>query len=606
MFVLRRAGRASRQDQRLAQGKVGQRPSRNRRFAVTRPAARAPLIVGVTSHRNLAANEIASLHGLVRAFFHDLGERFRELPLVVLSALAEGGDRIVAEEALACNARLIAVLPLPAAVYADDFVEAGSAKRFSELCARAHVLQMPLLPRNSETGVLAPGEQRDAQYAEAGVFISSHCHILLALWDGRDSDLVGGTAQIVRYHLDAILPGSFGRRHDARSLLDRGDESLVYHIACSRTDDEPGSIDPPRPPLRALEARWLCQSLARAPVARMPDEYALMFRRMAEFNIDMQRHVGAEHARLSQAVKWTGSGDVLDDLFTTADGLAIHFQKRVHLAMRGIHTLALVMGISFVAYSDLPVDLINPGPMIDVFVASFAMGLLLDRIAKRRSWHRKYIDYRALAEGLRVQGYWRRAGISAAGSVAFAHDNFMQKQDVELGWIRNVMRAAGLRAHESDGAAVATVIEEWIGPPTGAGQLGYYARKTVERSRVARSARMLSSGCMWIGMGIGGMLAVFHRWLDADTITTLVAVIGMLAIIAAVRESYAFRKADKELVKQYRLMGDLFEGAREALDAESDPDDQRDILRALGEAALTEHAEWALMHRERPLEHGKL
>ena len=28
-------------------------------------------------------------------------------------------------------------------------------------------------------------------------------------------------------------------------------------------------------------------------------------------------------------------------------------------------------------------------------------------------------------------------------------------------------------------------------------------------------------------------------------------------------------------------------------------------LHALGEAALAEHAEWALMHRQRPLEHGK-
>ena len=31
-----------------------------------------------------------------------------------------------------------------------------------------------------------------------------------------------------------------------------------------------------------------------------------------------------------------------------------------------------------------------------------------------------------------------------------------------------------------------------------------------------------------------------------------------------------------------------------------------DILRALGEAALDEHAEWILMHRERPLEQTKL
>jgi len=33
---------------------------------------------------------------------------------------------------------------------------------------------------------------------------------------------------------------------------------------------------------------------------------------------------------------------------------------------------------------------------------------------------------------------------------------------------------------------------------------------------------------------------------------------------------------------------------------------QRRVLRALGQAALDEGAEWLLMHRERPLEHGRL
>ena len=53
-------------------------------------------------------------------------------------------------------------------------------------------------------------------------------------------------------------------------------------------------------------------------------------------------------------------------------------------------------------------------------------------------------------------------------------------------------------------------------------------------------------------------------------------------------------------------MRGIFASARRKLDATQDTDGQRDILHALGDAALAEHAEWALMHRERPLEHGKL
>ena len=64
-----------------------------------------PLVVGVTSHRNLAASEIEPIRQRVRDFFVQIKRDFPELPLVVLSALAEGGDQLVAQEALAAGAR---------------------------------------------------------------------------------------------------------------------------------------------------------------------------------------------------------------------------------------------------------------------------------------------------------------------------------------------------------------------------------------------------------------------------------------------------------------------------------------------------------------------
>ena len=62
------------------------------------------------------------------------------------------------------------------------------------------------------------------------------------------------------------------------------------------------------------------------------------------------------------------------------------------------------------------------------------------------------------------------------------------------------------------------------------------------------------------------------------------------------------KKADKELTRQYGFMQRIFAGAKRLLDEHhDDPAARRRILVALGEAALTEHAEWSLMHRERPL-----
>ena len=123
----------------------------------------------------------------------------------------------------------------------------------------------------------------------------------------------------------------------------------------------------------------------------------------------------------------------------SADHLALH-SRNAAFAMRATYAMAALMGISLVVYQYAP----SPEAMLWLFLLIFATGVLLAVIARRREWHRKYIDYRALAEGLRVQAFWRRAGILSTGDQHFVHDNFLQKQDMDLGWIRNVMRHANL------------------------------------------------------------------------------------------------------------------------------------------------------------------
>jgi hypothetical protein len=286
------------------------------------------------------------------------------------------------------------------------------------------------------------------------------------------------------------------------------------------------------------------------------------------------------------------------------DAMAVHYQRLMIAAMRVIHGLAVVMGLSFLLYSDLGA----PDGMLWLFLVFFMIGLLVSITANRLDWHRKYIDYRALAEGLRVQAFWRRAGLLVEGDPEFAHDNFLQKQDVELGWIRNVMRQLGLTPLppvDDPSHAVEQVIEDWVGRPGESGQLAYYGRKAALRARHHHRTQMLGEACLWTGIAISLLLAVGHGLLSPSVRNVMVTLMGSLSLFAAVREAYAYRKADKELVKQYRFMQRIYTNARIALDAARTTRERREILRALGEAALAEHAEWALMHRDRPIEHGK-
>ncbi|HEX8777604.1 MAG TPA: hypothetical protein VF738_05750, partial [Rhodanobacter sp.] len=562
-----------------------------------------PMVIGVTSHRNLAAGEIEPIRQRVRSFFARLRREYPGLPLLLLSALAEGGDQLVAQEALAAGARLLAPLPLPRELYEDDFIDPAARAGFDALCARAEVVELPLHADQPLHEVGSPGTARDRRYAQAGVYIASHCHILLAIWDGKPSHRIGGTAQIVGYHLSGTLPGHLSRRQRARHALGTGDERLLYHIVCSR-DAADGT---PAAGLQPLQTLWRSADTAVAKDPDKPAEFQRMFAHMTEFNADCAKYAAAIEASATVA-QGTGPGAAtsVDRLFHAADWLAIHFQRRVLLALRSTYTLAALMGIAFACYAHLP----GQNYLIYLFLLLFALGALVAVIARRREWHRKYLDYRALAEGLRIQSYWRRANISMSGEHEFAHDNFLQRQNVELGWIRNVMRVCALHPPAAPAASteaeLASVIAEWVGESGKSGQLHYYEHKTAEHAGLHRVTETIGSVSLWGGIAISVFLAVFVFRLADTQKTVLVTAMAVLSIVAAVREAYAYRKADKELIKQYRFMQRIFASARAALDRTHDPEEQREILLSLGDAALTEHAEWTLMQRERQVEQGKL
>jgi hypothetical protein len=80
-------------------------------------------------------------------------------------------------------------------LYMQDFTTDESRAEFERLCAAAvDVFELPITSGNTEASIQEPGPGRSRQYAQMGVFLCAHCHVLLALWDGKPSDQLGGTA----------------------------------------------------------------------------------------------------------------------------------------------------------------------------------------------------------------------------------------------------------------------------------------------------------------------------------------------------------------------------------------------------------------------------
>jgi hypothetical protein len=288
-----------------------------------------------------------------------------------------------------------------------------------------------------------------------------------------------------------------------------------------------------------------------------------------------------------------------------ADVLADSYQSLVHKTLAATYALAALTGLMFILYSEFD----DMELSIFGFLGFLALGIVLVGIARRRQWHRKYLDYRVLAEGLRVQYFWAIAGIHGEGHTKFAYDNFLRQRDMELGWIRNVMRVAGTpgdaEAATPDDPGLNFVIDNWIGSADNPGQLHYYGEKAKARSRMHMITEAIIMGCLWAGIGVALVLAFFSPEIN-EMRHTLIILMGVLPLIAGVAEVYTQRKADRELTKQYVFMEHVFANARRRIDQAGSAEEKREVLQGLGDAALSEHAEWILIHRERQPEPGGL
>jgi hypothetical protein len=167
--------------------------------------------VGVTGKRVLANTAIAPLHAAVTqvlTLLRDEVIRLAQTPEAaascntahpptfrLLSPLAEGADRLVAEAALPLGCRLESPLPFAQADYEADFP--ATVATFRALLAQAeHKLEL-------DGG---RGDDEAASYDAVGRYVVRNTDLLIAIWDGRPAAGRGGTGDIVRFAVRAGVP----------------------------------------------------------------------------------------------------------------------------------------------------------------------------------------------------------------------------------------------------------------------------------------------------------------------------------------------------------------------------------------------------------------
>jgi archaellum biogenesis protein FlaJ (TadC family) len=138
------------------------------------------------------------------------------------------------------------------------------------------------------------------------------------------------------------------------------------------------------------------------------------------------------------------------------------------------------------------------------------------------------------------------------------------------------------------------------------GQLGYFRRKGDEKVRRFRRTERMAQIAFWIGFAVMALFILVSTEMEDVLRDPMVVLMGVMLLLIGVRQSYAESVADAELIKQYEFMYRIFSNAKRRIDATSNDDEKRRVLRILGDAALGEHAQWILMHREKSLEQGEI
>jgi len=683
---------------------------------------RIPIVVGVTGHRNLNSEDTPALREMVRAVLEEVLRKLPNSPLVLMSPLAEGADRLVAQVALELaddnwdsgghsRIRLVVPLPMPQSEYERDFNnDRASLNAFRKLLSSAsfHYV-LPMVAGNNVAKIENRHDNpyRDLQYRQAGVHVAQSSDVLIALWDGHESSSDCGTARMVEWKSRGI-PDEYANR---RSNVHRRDSGLVTHIVTPRQ----GRPRPKRPltfqavpppkwseqdhpkdalwrsmmgqlarkhtdavsdvkflPLRLAHlllvralygistfhenvARSVLSSkLVRAINMRLSAPFRLGRRTVSlvkgdvvfvsdfekavlralknvdAFNGAMWKTRSVQHKIVKSVNELLPEAEQLSlallsqrllARYGLADAIANGRQNGAKLASVGIVMLALLAVASFECFAH--VGFLKLYATFVVYPFSLIAALALS--ARARRIRAQCIDYRAIAEALRVKFFWSIAGIDEDLSY-----HCLQKQGNEIDWICSAVRSwshSGLLAGQGKKAVLNDARLDMVRTFWVFDRACYFANG-LRRNRIyitlyeRASALFVVAG---IALAINLIWGAFHRvspetglaphlWAMLKSRYVLTAshegCLALSAIFPAVGVAiYEYAKSSALATdgRRYSTMSGIFLRALHQL---TSVDARKyeigtgtcDVIRSLGSEALKDIGDWVIARRERWLD----
>jgi len=528
----------------------------------------APLTVGVTGHRDLTEEASSRFGRQIREIFTKLRSELPHTPIVLLTGLAEGADRIAAQIALdQPGVTCVAALPLPIGDYVTDFESESRADFWSLLERCDYIVEVGSLPDEAAGG---RAEVRERAYQHFGRWLGRNSQILVAGWDGDDPKLPGGTADNVFYKAEGLAP---------LPDLSDDDETLVA---------DPGLI------------LWVPVARKSADSEIAVDEAIKTVGYLGECR-DWDGSCGTAPANMElfnrEAAGFDPDGTATEVLFRKADSVAAGLQLRYRWLLR----LILASGVAALAGVDVMQSTGNPWAV--VFVVSCLVSATISWAWLLRSrWRDRFQQARALAEGARIQSVWLAAHIRVGPG-----DLFLASQGKSVEWIRCALRWCWVIDRESRKDDVdLEPARQWL-----VGQVEYFGGGRTSVGAIRRTWAKHRRLRMWAGIMVvlaaAGLLAditVLVTTVDVpEWVTTVLRLVWSVGLgFGAAVISYDELMGNRELSRRYALMmPKLSQGVSDLDRAQASGLERaaQGVVRGVGTETLREASDWLALHSQR-------
>jgi hypothetical protein len=514
--------------------------------------------IGVVGHRVVDNPEAvaAAARDLVTALCAEIGGvAATEVVFTVLSALAEGSDRILADAMLAAlpkgSAELEVVLPFAQHEYEKDFADSDSVKRFRELLHRA-----------GDRVTTFARARRPEGYEQAGRRIVDSCDVLIAVWDQLPANGPGGTAEIV-------------------AAADRNSVPVVVI-----TPD--GAIPNANRPILGKDVAEAARRVSELNQLSFADRrlHARVDGEAARF----MAVVGDSpvHWRADALARWALPA------FARADCLAMRYQARYRFLGWSVY-IAAATAVGVVAWQELLTDGHIVFSAIEVGLMLYMLGCIA--YSRRQRPHERWLGYRSLAEALRgalfiaLTGFQERPAREHATQQPAAAEPWHQRAFSEV-WRMRATRMPEMTRDE--GIDVGRILADgWL-----IGQIEYHGktglgflrrRRVLDRSIIGLFAVTLLAAFLHL-LNVGHDAVIYGERTWSDVFVLLAITLPALgAALSGIRDQRQYRLHEE----RSRSMTVRLDRIRRSIETETSPKVIRKHAADAQRIMAEENVEWS-------------